>query len=1330
MGPKLDPREGMLELSDHFAYFDPRNKFQGDIAPIQKYVSTKKEFAKLATDPNDQLIIDEEGFPKAFKHQILMKRLMSELSEMLIIDETGTGKTCTVDIFIEMVYWIRKRFLATGIPTKHSHFKGCIILVRGKPQRDQIVQQIVCVCSKGQYSADAESLKSGKVGGEKSDKDLPVQLRNITRAVETWYQIETFEKFAKKVSKLTDDEIVERYSDMMLWVDEAHLLRQTEGSYNWNEINSYDELRRVPKKEYDKKGRLIPQPEPEISKQEIYYSIWRVFVRAKRTKRFVTTATPIVYEPSDIRDSANLILPIDHQMPPEFDYNGCNLADYAAYLDGRVSYIRAADSGIKIVYEENPKFPYKRLTLKHSYFGNNVPAHQDTYESQITIYNTRMSENQTEVFMKYAENSKGNKSKSGKKGKSNDETGGTTNSLYVNTRSAANFVFPDGTVGVGDESRGFSRYISINNAGNNVKRKGDRPFIKTDKDLYKYSSKVLEMLKIMDDRPNESAFITDRLVQSSGLATVALAFVELRDYEIYDGSKSFFISSEEGKRVPSFCSIGNKKIIDPNIPKKNRLVIMTGTINSTFFRNVMEIMNSWENRYGDYVRVFLGSDVTRIGFSLNNVTIMMFLGGVWLETDRYQSESRPIRAVSHVYKLQDLEVFYREAVINEDEIFTEAMTLKMRHPDVVTSKGRTIKGEAIRTRDLTDENIIGRVERLGNYFFFHFKDDHIEAWQYMGERNYKQSSRYYRRRFSGVRSITEDMYNWYQKNIQPDTPRITVSVYQLSAVPRGLTVRNKDGKWKISNRLLPGGFEKRNLIIDEYMFLTGENRDRLNRPAMRVLKQLSVTCHIHEKRNIRPDDVDGSKACDYQFCKFKCASSISPDEFGADTSTYDIYYSDKVVNTIIDHIKKLFQYNSVMNLEWIQSRLDFGDDTATKFIIMALTKMIFSKIPIKDVYGINSYVRESHGSYYLTPVPSNDTLNLTNTQLSYYSHYHNFVHNTPSSAIEVNAEISDKTLRKLMDAGVGTERYVKILDNMSTNQRTNLLEQSVVEKYVNGNDDNEVYNDIIERGKLILHDTYVPQSTINSFASGKVAKAQGRPRTWLGKTSAKGDDKLALFNIPKTGSRVFISTMASLYPKDKNTRFVNANNFMSCAGNIRILIVEDGQWRDVNNIERHAYNLLAQAILKLKKLKKYRGNNGGVYGYSIGSVDPESAPFRIAKDPLTLDGSKHLSRDVERGRAYENLNDLYTILKMLYACKIKLKRKISEVDVKTAKRKLRKMDAWYNTLAKKKKISIDDIDEDELLYHYYGSVQYTKKALKEKLYNFIVEGGYYFEVPI
>lgn len=548
---------------------------------FQTLITAKKEFSELSSDPKE-ILSPGKGF-RPFKHQKFTQRYLRVYNDLLILSETGTGKTCEVLGFIEYVLKERKKLNGDEMV---SNFKEIIVLVKSKTQKLELKHQLVCNCSDGQYIT--KDVKNANT--EASQKSIITsEIRNAG------YKIFTYIKFSHEINKKypnkeDDDRIRRDFSNSIFWIDEAHNLIIDPYSY-------YQE------------------------KENVYDTILRVLTLAPNSKRIISTATPMLNGESDLISLINLILPEEKRIPKNFNFKEATLKDIEPYFRGRVSFIRAADIGV---------IPQEQGDLTQF----NYVSEGNTYIFQSVIYRCIMSEFQSKVY---------NLAK-----KIQDDR------LHNNIRQISNFVFPDETWGISEskfELKGFRKYISVN--GINYERKKEfNSKIKSLEDIRKYSCKYYEIIKNVINNPG-SAFVYGEFVEGSGVITLAMCF-EVAGFKRYRESKSIFLG-DESSGIKPICSEkkASERQIKPQFKKMLRYAILTGETPESEISSIMETMNSYENRYGEYIKVLISSRAGRDAINVNNVLQIHLIGPEWNQSSMHQAISRGIRATSHLDLLKE-----------------------------------------------------------------------------------------------------------------------------------------------------------------------------------------------------------------------------------------------------------------------------------------------------------------------------------------------------------------------------------------------------------------------------------------------------------------------------------------------------------------------------------------------------------------------------------------------------------------------------------------------------------------------------------------------------
>ncbi|MGL5960451.1 MAG: DEAD/DEAH box helicase family protein [Cetobacterium sp.] len=118
--------------------------------------------------------------------------------------EMGTGKTCTAIAAIEQVRY-----------EKSSHIKRALIFAKGSRLIKNFIQELLFTCTDGRYIPD----------NFKCLTDLE-KVRRVRKITSEFYNFFTFEKFAKYLTKLSDRDIINQFSNSIIVIDEVHNIRE------------------------------------------------------------------------------------------------------------------------------------------------------------------------------------------------------------------------------------------------------------------------------------------------------------------------------------------------------------------------------------------------------------------------------------------------------------------------------------------------------------------------------------------------------------------------------------------------------------------------------------------------------------------------------------------------------------------------------------------------------------------------------------------------------------------------------------------------------------------------------------------------------------------------------------------------------------------------------------------------------------------------------------------------------------------------------------------------------------------------------------------------
>ena len=428
-----------MEISDYI----PKYPYSKDYKTFNKDIFEKKEFYELRQKSKEK---DKQS--SRWNHQELVSRYSGPhtyYDKQLIYHTPGTGKTCAMVYLIEDTL---KFTTQTGLPKKKAY-----IIVPPK-LIDQWRQQIAFKCTKGEYIPEnyySEDVDLKLTEGEKS--------RRVNDLIKQNYELTSIESFGNELERLDDKSIVNKYSNSIIVIDEAH---------NLKEIGLNGD---------NKKGK--------------YYKLYYKFLHLiENSKVFLLTGTPMTDEASDIVGLLNLILPEKDKIDTKsFDK----------------TFLEETESG-KFNFVNKKDF-YKKTISKISYItrGGDFPERIDVgttkYTKFIKTVDTKMSDVQALGYLKAVE-----KDKEFKVG------------FHGNAAKAINFIYPNGEDYLwGDEAGDLLMIYGKKKAGagsENKIIKGINNKYKKDivENISKYSSKYAEIIKIAKEFPNDPIYIFNQRV--------------------------------------------------------------------------------------------------------------------------------------------------------------------------------------------------------------------------------------------------------------------------------------------------------------------------------------------------------------------------------------------------------------------------------------------------------------------------------------------------------------------------------------------------------------------------------------------------------------------------------------------------------------------------------------------------------------------------------------------------------------------------------------------------------------------------------------------------
>lgn len=625
------------ELIDHLP--DPHE------LGFQAWISNQVEYLDLTTYGNE---IPSGKRAEFMKHQKFIRRLMTFNDDIMLLWDTGSGKTLGMTSVSE---YYREH---------PGEIKHVYILVSSDTQVEEFSRQIVCKSSDGYYENEASKYARTEQG----------QKRNINKRLKTWYTITTHIRFSNMISEMyptaADNERLARdFSGCIFLVDEVQGLRLSE-----------------------------EEAKEERQRGQVYTNIWRVFHLMKGGKRIIASATPMTERVQEFGPIINLIQSLDKQFydpfllevikntgimltanPIEVDWETVTAEEIIPKIESKISFITSSQTGASIDFKGKPvDFTYQ---FPRDYYDG-VILDQDTVgiKSKLVLDPCYMLEHQTKGYLK----SVGSNEQNAFTFTTSTENDGSA--WQHGPRQALCWVFPDGSYG----KEGFEKYVQ--KSGNNyIPNQELTAWMANEQYLQQMSIKASRIIKGATTEVGKR-YVYSRYVNGGGAIMLGLALEQYSPehssfkgmkYKKFSEARSVFISTSTIGRIRPYCSKENSKyeysdddapsllklataksdrIIRPNFTKAPRYALITKSTPDSEKAAIFELYNSPENTLGEYIQVIIVSPVGQIGINLFDVLHVDIFTPEWVPNLIYQSRNRAFRVVSHVNILKYLRKKY------------------------------------------------------------------------------------------------------------------------------------------------------------------------------------------------------------------------------------------------------------------------------------------------------------------------------------------------------------------------------------------------------------------------------------------------------------------------------------------------------------------------------------------------------------------------------------------------------------------------------------------------------------------------------------------------
>ena len=596
--PSYPPYE-RNELPLFNIYDDEQTNYHPD---MYQTLRRKKEFSELTLPASE-----EQPLPgQLLMHQMFIQRFLSGYTpyhSLLIWHEVGTGKTLTSLSVAENM----KQFQSTR----------ALILVKGRNVERNIRYEI-----RKHFPYYVPIFT-----------DKKASLRQINERINASYEINTFRIFCKEIAFAFRNDVPEQqkkdhkerikaqYSNRVIIIDEVHNLREEKGGQN------------------------------------VYDILHQFLHTVDNCKILLLSATPIKNSVEEFASIMNLILPLtkqfnvdkfqDYYFPNKKDLDATKKAEFITHIKGYVSYLRQSKNQAKVIevgtiipsikgFPIVPLIMKPEQTMQYNIAIDNDGGLPDTK----TVYD--FIDQESELKRREVIEEEEESSEQRREVIEEHSSGGGTG-IYQESRQAILSCFPvdpssnrSFTYGSGGVKQGIERNdhyephmfdkIALSMVGRGtIQNKLDS--------LERYSNKFHYVVKSLLDQPSRKMFVYSEFIGGSGLFLLEQVLVQ---FQFQHCDKRPQITKNENPYEHILQS-------EP----RSRYAIITSKLSDVDIYFLLHIFNHPLNKYGQYIRVLMGSKTIGESHSLTCIRDIMILTPHWNYTETEQAIGRGVRAFSH-----------------------------------------------------------------------------------------------------------------------------------------------------------------------------------------------------------------------------------------------------------------------------------------------------------------------------------------------------------------------------------------------------------------------------------------------------------------------------------------------------------------------------------------------------------------------------------------------------------------------------------------------------------------------------------------------------------
>ena len=367
--------------------------------------------------------------------------------------------------------------------------------------------------------------------------------------------------------------------------------------------------------------------------------------------------------------------------------------------------------------------------------------------------------------------------------------------------------------------------------------------------------------------------------------------------------------------------------------------------------------------------------------------------------------------------------------------------------------------------------------------------------------------------------------------------------------------------------------------LESIMYKSVEWKDYQIKRFLRILKQNAIDCQINYERNVRPSDVDFSPICDYDVCRYAC---IDPSPEGEiDTTTYDIYYYNEIVDETIDLVISYFQNH--VSLRVRDLKRVYPHVSKHRYFYYALEYLISNSVPVSNSFGFSSYIHEDGDVYYLSrTIPRAD------------DHYSSSFYNGSliTSQSPYLKDVAEEMLSGIVYADVG--RIMEL-------SKTGIPHRELRAEIRKINFESQVSLLEMELIRVIKGEISESDSPILRYFVG-IYTAMTEPIDEIKMVVSSAKKKrsrrkvVKQMEIDEDAQTVYIHILYTIDPLKRG--YAEVSDYMSVNGRIRLFKPSENRWRNANSSETTVYRSILKNIIDAQK--RLYEELSPIYGLFIG----------------------------------------------------------------------------------------------------------------------------------